>query len=339
MGIFDEIVKLGPEYWRAFASIYVGEAIIEISREFRYDFGKIFSRICYVLECEDVLLDQEKRQLLEAWATEDPTHSFGLSDIHVFKHPDIRAIVYEFLQTQYADFVNEAVSQISGYGKKENICLEGWQSIHLVCKLAPMISRDLCISVNQEFFDRKAESVDGQNNLRAVLTNWHQIEGTNLERYAFNFLTRVRDQIKQYTRPMIIMIFENWDIVNEDIRRVAIETNFTITGGTVQAKFNDENIMAYIGAISRNLVQVHEVASEGSEMSQNVLTSIQYIFDRLERNLDKGVFPSRQGDEVFEAPGVRYTGRQIFNQIIEIGLDSGGMTQGGPIAQQIKSKL
>ncbi|MDP9315479.1 MAG: hypothetical protein M3R24_32235 [Chloroflexota bacterium] len=341
LDIEEEIRSLSNSSKVRLCAAYVGEALIELYREFMFQ-SKVSFEDLYLASEQETVLQLEEINSLNDWLLEDRVATMNLSYFPVFSHPEVRFVVGKLAETEMRPIVRNIVANVCGLSEEyEGTTLARWEAIHLLCRMAPFIAPDqVQIIHDTHFFRSDINGGDPRNILWAILGSWHYIENSTLDRSARGFLKSLPYNFKSYIRAFIWEATENWTYLNQEIRYLLI--TFSGRGGSlhdIEANFDTHNTIAFLAAGVSHYGIIQDCARAGCPVSEKYIEFISSLIVQISKSSKKNMFTSRTGDGLFDAPGSQYGSEDVLKGLKNLGLRRGTLDNVHPLVKQINDLL
>ncbi len=319
-------------------AVLVGQALVPLYREYAFQSQLSFSDFCAFagLDVSEAMTDS-----LSEWIDDDRISTLGLTDIPVFKHPELQAVVESWAAGAGVEVLAALIERLCGWEDENRFCLARWEAIHLSCRFAGSLSSAARGKItNEVFFAGKLAGLDVPNIIWAVVCNWSNISGTALARSAQGFLRRIPSQLAGYSRPLIAEMLERWSLLDPDARSVIVGMNGAEDGGgMMRPRWNEHHGLTFLACAVLNYSHIAAATKLGCPQSELVLDFVQSFIEMLGKRRTHRVFRSRVGDLVFETPGVTYSGEQVLTHLVDLATRRGVMDGANPVVAQVKRML
>jgi hypothetical protein len=336
----QEIAQADSAEQTQLCAAYVGEALIELYRDFGFQTPLSFKHICQTADIDLSVYFGETSESLSEWLLTDRVSTQNLSHFPVYAHPEVRAAVGVLAETKMAPTIHQILVNLGGISNNyPGIALARWEATHLVCRLACFLDESDVRFVNTEFFQRaQARGGDPRNVLWAIIGNWHFIRGTLLEKCALGFIKTLPNNFKSLIRNYIWEAVQNWTLICNELRLQVLLLTSTGTGiSELRPNFDDRNTLTFMAAGASHYGAIQECARYGCEISEKYLDFMNIFVNQIARDTKRGFFPSRRGDGLFDSPGSQFSAKEVLQKLLDLGFRSGSFSDSHPFASHVKS--
>jgi hypothetical protein len=317
----------------------VAEYVVELYREWLFPPNVKFDALCEAVDVGDLLADPEESTSVAQWVEEDPGLKLGGSPVPVFRHPEIRSVVEDWARESGSEIVAQLIDHLCGW-RALGAAVTTWEALPISCRFAKFLDVELCELINERIFTRgKFALGDPGDVINAIVDNWYHLSGSRLERAALGFLKRIKNEFKGHIRPLIWALANSWDELTEEPRDLFLDFNAERRPDEIKPRSDPESIMTFLAAVFANYHAIRAAARAGSPASEQCLALVQHFVTVLLQNRDRGVFPSRRGDRLYDNPALSLTGRKLLSDLISFGLAYGALDEEDAMVAQIRAQL
>jgi hypothetical protein len=336
----QEIEKAQPTEKTQLCAAYVGEALVELYRDFGFQTPLSFEHICQTAVVDSSVHVGETSKPLSEWLLADRVSTQNLSHFPVYAHPEVRAAVEVLAETKMAPTVHQILLNLGGISNDySGVTLARWEATHLACRLACFLDESDASFVNMEFFQRaQARGGDPRNVLWAIIGNWHFIRSTLLEKCALGFIKTLPHNFKPLIRCYIWEAVQNWTHICNELRlQVLFLTGSGNEISELRPNFDDKNTLTFMAAGVSHYGAIQECARYGCEISEKYLEFMNVFVHQIAKDTKKGYFASRRGDGLFDSPGSQFSANQVLQKLLDVGFRSGSLSDSHPFTSHVKS--
>lgn len=337
----DLINNSNEEIQRFLCSVLIGESLIFLHREYAFQSTIDFMEICSVAGINNFYNISKENIEFSEWVTDDSAFTMSTSKVPTFKHPDIRSSVEEWAKNNASEIVSHIIEKLCRWNNdviESN--LASWESIHISLRFSQFLSQDIVDKIERHVFTRQKAHLDVRTIIWAITGNWYFIHKSKIEPNCMRFLKRVEKEIKEFIRPLIWDIADNWQELTSEPRSLMLKFVGKEKNNELIPYPSGDNIMTFLAAIFFNYTFIFNSASSGCDISNQCLEFLEHFVTKsLLKQLDKPVFSSRRGDVIYETPHVSYTGKEILNNLLSLAKHRGAIDDSSPISQEIRKLI
>ena len=311
-----ELLSSSDELKRFLCLVLINERRASIQSEYGRIDDVSFGALC------DLINTAPMPQGAEVWVGEDTVIQYSHCG-PTFRHPDLLATVRDWVEDVGRPIFLNILDTII-FSNAPNV-IPKLEAPHVICGFAQLVDDKITHKTHNFIFMENQQNLDVRNMIWSVVNNWQNIFNSELERAALGFLRVVSNNYKQYIRILLSELLDNWQDLSSKPRELTV--------GLIHEKWDEHNGTTFLSGFIRNHKTVQVSAQLGCSNSQQIMDRGQRYLKILKDRRKQTVFQSRVADQLFEQPGVKFSGQAVLEELRNVLRNSG--TSDDHLARQL----